>query len=92
MNRLQGVNAEIVNVERILIKFWDMELWVTPALVIEVDVKVAGRVPIAEDIKKKYPLLKCYGYDPYRRKPYWERTAEKYYSSLLNGSCCTVSP
>ncbi len=46
-----GVNAEIVKVED-FDKILGYGVMVTPVLVIDEDVKVAGRVPSVDDIKK----------------------------------------
>ncbi|WP_440947129.1 thioredoxin family protein [Methanosarcina sp. T3] len=46
-----GVDAEIVKVED-FDKILEYGVMVTPALVIDGDVKVAGKVPSVEDIKK----------------------------------------
>lgn len=49
--REMGVNAEIVKVED-FDKILEYGVMVTPALVIDGDVKIAGKVPELEDIKK----------------------------------------
>ena len=46
-----GVDAEIIKVEDVD-KILEYGVMVTPALVIDGDVKVAGKVPSVEDIKK----------------------------------------
>ncbi|AAM07289.1 TPA: thioredoxin family protein [Methanosarcina acetivorans] len=46
-----GVDAEIVKVED-FDKILEYGVMVTPALVIDGDVKIAGKVPSVEDIKK----------------------------------------
>ncbi|MDD3316114.1 MAG: thioredoxin family protein [Methanosarcina sp.] len=46
-----GVDAEIIKVEDID-KILEYGVMITPALVIDGDVKVAGKVPSVDDIKK----------------------------------------
>jgi len=46
-----GVSAEIVKVED-FDKILEYGVMITPALVVDGDVKVAGKVPSVEDIKK----------------------------------------
>lgn len=46
-----GVDAEIVKVED-FDKILEYGVMITPALVVDGDVKVAGKVPSVEDIKK----------------------------------------
>lgn len=46
-----GVDAEIIKVEDVD-KILEYGVMITPALVIDGDVKVAGRVPSVDDIKK----------------------------------------
>ena len=47
-----GVSAEIIKVTDI-IKIIDYGVMITPALVIEGDVKMAGKIPSREEIKNK---------------------------------------